>query len=154
MTRLFGRSLHGTRCNDSAPNGHWKTVTMLSSLRLDGSTETLAIDGPVNKAMFSAYIEQELAPTLRPGDSVIMDNLSAHKSESVRKSIEKRGATLRYLPPYSPDLNPIEKMWSKVKQLLRGIKARDFEELVRAIANALDKVTPQDAKGWFQSCGY
>jgi len=154
MTRLFGRVLHGFRCNDSTPCGHWNTVTMLSSMRLDASTEALVIDGPVNKEMFSAYIEKELAPTLRPGDIVIMDNLSAHKDETVRKNIEGRGATLKYLPPYSPDLNPIEKMWSKIKQLLRSAKARNHEELIKAIGDALDRVTPGDTTGWFQSCGY
>jgi transposase len=154
MTRLFGRALHGSRRNDSAPSGHWNTATMLSSIRFDASTEAIVIDGPVNKKMFAAYIEKELAPTLHPGDIVIMDNLSAHKDEAVRKSIESRGATLKYLPPYSPDLNPIEKMWSKIKQLLRSAKARDYEELIRAIGDALNRVTPDDAVGWFQSCGY
>jgi len=154
MVRLFGRALHGLRCNCSAPYGHWNTVTMLSSIRVNASTEALVIDGSVNKKMFAAYIEQELAPTLRPNDIVIMDNLSAHKNKSVRESIERRGATLRYLPPYSPDLNPIEKMWSKVKQLLRSAKARNYEKLVEAIGDALDRVTPSDALGWFQSCGY
>jgi transposase len=154
MTRLFGRALYGLRCNDSAPIGHWNTATMLSSIRLDASTEALVIDGSVNKDVFIAYIEQGLAPTLRPGDIVIMDNLSAHKNESVRKSIESRGATLKYLPPYSPDLNPIEKMWSKVKQLLRSVKARDYEELIKAVGDALDRVNSDDAAGWFQSCGY
>ena len=127
---------------------------MLSSIRHDGSTEAIVVDGPMNKAMFTAYIEQILAPSLQPGDIVIMDNLAAHKNESVRTIIASKGATLLYLPPYSPDLNPIEKMWSKVKQLLRGAKARGFEELIQAVANALDRVTPNDAKGWFTSCGY
>jgi len=154
MTRLYGRALHGLRCNDSAPVGNWNTVTILSSFRLDASTEALVIDGPVNKEMFCAYIEQELGPSLRPGDIVIMDNLSSHKDESVRKSIESREATLKYLPPYSPDLTPIEKMWSKIKQLLRGAKARDYEELIKAVGEALDRVTPDDAAGWFKSCGY
>jgi transposase len=121
---------------------------------LDRSTKALVIDAPVNKEMFSACIEQALAPTLRPGDIVIMDNLSAHKSDFVRKCIEERGATLKYLPPYSPDFNPIEKMWSKIKQLPRNSKAREFDELIRAIGVALDKVTPSDVAGWFRSCGY
>ncbi|MDL2271524.1 IS630 family transposase [Desulfovibrio sp. OttesenSCG-928-I05] len=123
MARLRGRSYGGSRCHASAPCGHWKTLTMLSSIRLDGSTECIVIDGAMDKAMFEQYIVQVLCPALRPNDIVIMDNLSAHKNPEVAVHIKNCGAELLYLPVYSPDLNPIENMWSKVKQLLRGTEA-------------------------------
>ena len=154
MTRLRGRSHAGSRCHGTAPNGHWKTITMLSSIRLDGTTECIVVDGAMDRTMFSAYIAQILCPILRPGDIVIMDNLSAHKTPDVARLIKERGADLLYLPAYSPDLNPIEKMWSKVKQLLRGMEARTYDALKQAIAKALDMVTADDAQGWFKSCGY
>ena len=127
---------------------------MLSSIRLDGTTECIVVDGAMDRTMFSAYIAQILCPILRPGDIVIMDNLSAHKAPDVARLIKERGADLLYLPAYSPDLNPIEKMWSKVKQLLRGMEARTYDALEQAIAKALDMVTTNDAQGWFKSCGY
>jgi transposase len=129
MVRLRGRSLAGTRCHASAPCGHWKTLTMLSSIRLDGSTECIVVDGAMDKAMFSEYINQILCPALRPNDIVILDNLSAHKNPKIAEYIKACGAELVYLPPYSPDLNPIENMWSKVKQLLRGMETRTYESL-------------------------
>ena len=124
MTRLYGRAHGGERCLDSAPCGHWETVTILSSIRLDGSTQSLVFEGAVDRKMFDAYIKEVLAPTLCPGDVVIMDNLNAHKSQEAYDEIRKRQAEVLFLPAYSPDFNPIEKMWSKVKQVLRGIKAR------------------------------
>jgi transposase len=154
MTRFRGRSLGGARCPASAPFGHWKTRTMLLSLRRDGTTECLVVDGAVDKAMFSAYIAQIRCPSLRPNDLVSMDNLSAHKNPDVARHIQKRGADLLYLPAYSPDLNPIEKMWSKVKQLIRGREARTYDALEQAIAQALDLVSASDATSWFKSCGY
>jgi len=154
MTRLRGRSRAGTRCHASAPCGHWKTLTMLSSIRLDGSTECIVTDGAMDKAMFSEYITQILCPTLRPNDIVIMDNLSAHKNPKIAEYIKERGADLVYLPPYSPDLNPIENMWSKVKQLLRGMEAQTYESLEKGIAKALDLVCEGDARSWFKNCGY
>lgn len=154
MTRLYGRAIKGKRCYDKAPDGRWKTVTVLSSIRLDGETESILFDGAVDRKMFDAYIEEVLAPTLRPGDIVIMDNLASHKSEKSIQLIESRSARCLFLPAYSPDLNPIEKMWSKVKQILRGLKARTREELFDATAKALSMVTANDAKGWFLSCGY
>jgi len=154
MTRLYGRAHGGERCLDSAPCGHWETVTILSSIRLDGSTESLVFEGAVDRKMFDAYIKEELAPTLHPGDVVIMDNLSAHKSLEAYDEIRKRQAEVLFLPAYSPDFNPIEKMWSKVKQILRGIKARTEEELFVATGTALDTITGSDAQGWFESCGY
>ena len=154
MTRLYGRSRHGKRCYDKVPDGRWETVTVLSSIRLDGESESVLFEGAVDRAMFDAYIEQILCPSLRPGDIVIMDNLRAHKSQAAQKFVESRSACYLFLPAYSPDFNPIEKMWSKVKQILRSLQARTHEELFDAVAKALNMVTADDAQGWFQSCGY
>jgi transposase len=154
MTRLYGRAHNGKRVWDSAPHGHWNATTMLGSLRLDGSNASMTLNGATDNIAFGVYIQQILAPTLRPGDKVIWDNLSAHRSGVARAAIEAVGAEILPLPPYSPDLNPIEKMWSKVKALLRGAKARTQEELHAAIGCALKAVTAEDAVGWFQSCGY
>jgi transposase len=154
MTRLYGRAQKGSRCVDSAPCGHWETVTILSSVRLDGTTEGVVFQGAVDRKMFDAYIKEILAPTLRPGDIVVMDNLNAHKSQDAYDAIRLRKAEVLFLPAYSPDLNPIEKMWSKVKQILRGIKPRTEEELIAATATALGAVNTHDAQGWFGSCGY
>lgn len=154
MTRLRGRSKKGKRCFGFAPHGHWSTTTMISSIRLDGSTQCLAIQGGTTKEVFREYVKSILCPALRPGDVVIADNLSAHKDAKAREAIESRGASIVFLPAYSPDFNPIEKMWSKVKERLRSLAPRTYEALIKAIGTALQSVTPQDAKGWFQSCGY
>jgi transposase len=154
MTRLRGRAKGGTRCVDDAPHGHWCATTMISSVRLDGTTACMAIDGATSAEVFREYVRQVLVPTLRPGDVVIFDNLSAHKDSDAANLIRAAGATALPLPAYSPDLNPIEKMWSKVKEFLRGAKARTFDTLLNAIAAALKTITAQDAQGWFQSCGY
>jgi len=154
MTRLRGRSKGGRRCHCFAPYGHWKTTTMLSSIRLDGTTACLAIEGGTSSEVFREYVKQILVPTLKSGDVVVADNLSAHKDTKAKEAIETAGAQIVFLPPYSPDFNPIEKMWSKVKEKLRSIGARTYESLLKAIAIALSSVTPQDAKGWFASCGY
>lgn len=154
MTRLRGRARGGERCTDYAPNGHWMTSTMIGALRLDGSTACMTIDGATTGEVFHAYVEHILAPTLRQGDIVILDNLSAHKNADAIRRIEEAGARVMPLPPYSPDLNPIEKMWSKIKECLRDAKARTQQALDNAIAYALTTVTPQDAQGWFDSCGY
>ena len=154
MTRLYGRAKQGQRAVEEAPSGHWCTTTMISSIRLDGSTACMAVDGATTKDIFIAYVRHILLPTLKAGDIVVLDNLSAHKNQETRDLIESVGAELWFLPPYSPDLNPIEKMWSKIKAILRTLKARTEESLINAIAQALDKVTAKDAKGWFQSCGY
>jgi len=127
---------------------------MISSLRLDGSTATMAIPGATDTEVFRAYVSEVLAPELRPGDIVIMDNLTPHKSATTLEVITSRGAQVRFLPAYSPDLNPIEKMWSKVKSLLRSAQARSVDDLICAIRDALAKVTAKDALGWFASCGY
>lgn len=154
MTRRYGRAIGGARCVGYAPNGHWKSMTMLSSIRVSGETECMVVDGALNKELFDAYIERFLCPTIKAGDIVIMDNLATHKSERAKKAIESRGASVWFLPPYSPDLNPIEHMWSKVKQLLRGLEKRTWDELEKGIAWALNKVSPKDAIGWFNNCGY
>jgi transposase len=127
---------------------------MISSIRLDGSTACMALEGTTDTESFRAYVAQVLAPTLRPGDIVVMDNLSPHKSDPTLALIRNAGAQVLFLPAYSPDLNPIEKMWSKVKGLLRAAEARTSTELVAAIGQALAKITRQDALGWFVSCGY
>jgi transposase len=154
MTRLYGRAKAGQRVIDNAPEGHWCTTTMISSVRLDGSTACMVVDGATDKEVFQAYVQHILLPTLKVGDIVVMDNLSSHKNNQVKTMIESAGAQLRFLPPYSPDLNPIEKMWSKIKAILRTLKARTEKALINAIAEALEAVTASDAKGWFESCGY
>ena len=127
---------------------------MMSSLRLDGTTACMALEGTADTESFRAYVEAVLVPTLRPGDTVVMDNLSPHKSDPTLTLILQAGAFVLFLPAYSPDLNPIEKMWSKIKNLLRAAEARTPADLITAIGQALAKVTPQDALGWFASCGY
>jgi len=154
MTRRYGRSFDGQRLVDATPHGHWCTTTMLSSIRLDGTTAAMVIEGATDAAVFQAYVRQVLIPTIRPGDIVVMDNLSSHKSVVIADAIEAAGAEVWFLPPYSPDFNPIEKMWSKIKAFLRAIKARMYEALLKAIAAAFKTVTVSDAIGWFESCGY
>lgn len=154
MTRLYGRAYKGARCHDAAPCGHWETVTILSSVRLDGTTESVLFEGAVDRKMFDEYIKEILAPQLRPGDILVMDNLNAHKSMLALELVQSCHAEMKFLPAYSPDLNPIEKMWSKVKQILRGLKPRTNDELFKATGTALGMVTSSDAQGWFESCGY
>ena len=154
MTRLRGRAKGGQRLVDSTPHGHWCTTTMFSSIRLDGSTACMAIDDATSAEVFREYVRQVLLPTLRPGDIVVLDNLSAHKDKEALALIASGGAEVWFLPPYSPDLNPIEKMWSKVKAFLRSAKARTFDALLDAISAALQTITPRDAQGWFSVCGY
>lgn len=149
MTRLRGRAPRGRRLLAKAPHGHWRTTTMISSVRLDGTTACMTIEGATDTAVFQAYVREILAPSLRPGDIVIMDNLGPHKNEQTLALIAAAGATARFLPAYSPDLNPIEMMWSKIKALLRASEARTAEQLHRAIAAALDQVRAQDPAGWF-----
>jgi transposase len=154
MTRQYGRARPGQRVVDCTPHGHWKTTTMLAGLRLDGPVAPMVIDSPTDADVFTAYVQQVLVPSLRPGDIVVADNLSPHKIPCIRALIESAGAELWYLPPYSPDLNPIEPMWSKVKAWLRKVKARTLDALIEAIADALSHVTAHDALGWFQHSGY
>lgn len=156
MTRLYGRAPVGERCVDHTPHGHWKTTTLLSAIRLDGviRNATVIIDGPMNSETFLAYTEQCLVPALKPDDVVVMDNLSSHKAVGVREAIESVGADLWYLPPYSPDFNPIEKLWSKVKAYLRRIAARGFDTIGHALADVLRTVSPTECGNYFNSCGY
>jgi len=154
MTRLRGRAPRGRRLLAKAPHGHWRTTTMISSVRLDGSTACMTIEGATDTAVFQAYVREILVPSLRPGDIVIMDNLAPHKNDQTVALITAGGASVRFLPAYSPDLNPIEMMWSKVKALLRATEARSAPDLQRAIAAALQRVSAQDALGWFAACGY
>ena len=154
MARLRGRALRGQRCRAAIPHGHWKTTTFTGALRLRGMTALMVLDGPMNRAAFQAYVEQVLVPTLRRGEVVIMDNLPAHKGGEVRRAIEAAGATLRYLPPYSPDLNPIEKAFSKLKAILRKAAARTIDGLWDAIRDALPHFTPQHCASHFTAAGY
>jgi len=156
MTRLYGRAPIGDRCNDYTPHGHWKTTTLLSAIRLDGVIEpaTVIYNGPINRVTFEGYVQQYLTPSLRAGDVVVMDNLAAHKSSAVIEAIHSADATVWYLPPYSPDLNPIEKLWSKVKAYLRRIAARTFDAIGQALVNVLQTVDPTECANYFTSCGY
>lgn len=154
MTPLYGRNFDGARLVDASPAARWETTTMVGALRCDGVGACMALQGPLDGASFEQYVEQVLCPTLRPGDVVVLDNLSSHKSERARKAIEACDARMIWLPAYSPDFNPIEKMWSKIKQFLRRTKARAQDALFDAISAALDTVTPSDAQAWFRSCGY
>lgn len=154
MTRRYARAPRGQRAVEHAPAGHWRTTTMLCALRIDRIEAPLAIEGAMDSMVFRGYVQRMLLPTLRPGDVVVMDNLSPHKTTGVQNAIEAAGATLRYLPPYSPDFNPIEFMWSKVKQHLRSAAARTHPRLVHAIGDALRRVTPNDCRGFFNGYGY
>jgi transposase len=149
MTRLYARSVAGERISESTPGGHWKILTILGAMSLRGIVASMTIEEATDGDIFLAYVEHILCPALRPGDVVVMDNLSSHKIKGVRELIEKVGAEVLYLPPYSPDLNPIEKAWSKLKQLLRCAKARTSETLQQAIAEAIRLITPDNAKAWF-----
>ena len=154
ITRLYGRSFGGQRLVDAAPHGHWCTTTMLSAMRLDGSTAAMVIEEPTDADVFEAYVGQVLTRSLRPGDIVVMDNLPPHRKPSVISTIEAAGAVVWFLPPYSPDFNPIEKMWSNIKAYLRKVKARTPEALFDAIGAALLTISASDAFNWCASCGY
>ena len=154
MTRLYGWGLIGERVIDSVPHGHWKTCTMLAAIRLTGPLAAVTIDAAVNADAFVLWATEVLAPQLQRGDVVVMDNLPAHKVHGVAEAIEAVGASLRYLPPYSPDFNPIENMWSKVKSSLRVSAARTLDALGTAIDQALASVTPNDCRGFFSNSGY
>jgi transposase len=154
MTRTRGRAPRGERVYGSAPHGHWKITTMIGAIRLSGIAAVMTVDSPTDSDVFRAFVERVLVPGLNPGDVVVMDNLSPHKAIGVQERIEAVGAELWYLPPYSPDYNPIEKCWSKVKEFLRSQKARTQRKLERAIAKALRAVNTSDTQGWFKECGY
>lgn len=154
MVRRYGRARRGERLDGSAPYGHWKTTTFVAGLRHDGLTAPFVLDGPINGEWFRAYVEQVLAPTLLPDDIVIMDNLPSHKVKGVREAIQARDAALLYLPPYSPDLNPIEQVFAKFKALLRTEAARTVEALWRAIGRLLDRFKPGECANYLANSGY
>jgi transposase len=154
MTRTHGRAPRGVRVIDPVPAGHWATTTMISAIRTSGPFAPALVRGATDTDVFLAYVEHALVPGLTAGDVVILDNLPPHKSPRVRELIEAVGARVLYLPPYSPDYNPIENMWSKVKQHLRSAAARTFEALQEAVWSGLDRVTPGDCVGFFRHCGY
>ena len=154
MTRLYGRSPVGERATDSTPLSGWHSFTMLSAVRWDGPFAPLLLDGALDGDSFTAWVEQMLIPELRPGDVVVMDNLPTHRVGAVSRLLEKSEHRLLYLPPYSPDLNPIEAMWSKVKSVLRSLKARTWDELLSAMAIVLKTITRSDCTGYFRHCGY
>jgi transposase len=154
MARLRGRAKRGQRCRAPVPHGHWKTTTFTGALRLSGMTAPMVLDGPMNGDAFLAYVEQVLVPTLIPGDLVVMDNLPAHRRAGVRAAIEAADARLRFLPPYSPDFNPIENAFAKLKAFLRKAATRTIDDLWRAIGDALPKFTPQECANYFTAAGY
>ena len=154
MTRLRGRAPRGKRLIDKTPHGHWKTTTLIAALGVRGMRCSTVVDGAVNGDIFEAFVEQVLVPDLRSDDVVVMDNLSSHKRHRIRELIEAAGARLVFLPPYSPDLNPIELVFAKVKQLLRSLACRTRDALWKAMQSVLDQVVPSDAVNCFKHCGY
>jgi transposase len=154
MARLRGRAKRGQRCRAAVPHGHWKTTTFTGALRLSGMTAPMVLDGPMTREAFRAYVEQVLVPTLQTGEIVIMDNLPAHKPASVRAAIEAAGASLRYLPQYSPDLNPIENAFAQLKAFLRKTVARSVDDLWNAIRDALPSFTLTECANYFTAAGY
>ena len=150
MTRLYGRALGGRRIHEATPGGHWKILTILGAMSLRGMVATMTIEEATDTEIFLAYVEQVLCPALQSGDVVVMDNLSSHKVNGVRERIQQAGAEVLYLPPYSPDLNPIEQAWAKLKQWLRSAKARTPEALDHALAEALQLITAENAQAWFR----
>ncbi len=154
MTRLYGRAPPGRRVVESVPQNYGENVSMLAAISVAGVSAPMTITGAVDGLVFLEYVKQVLCPTLAEGETVVMDNLSAHKIAGVRQAIEAKGARLLYLPPYSPDLNPIEKCWAKIKTYLRKAKARTYETLTAALKEALLTITTADIRGWFASCGY
>ena len=154
MTRMWGRAPRGERVHEATPDGRWQVLTTLGTMSLRGMEAVMTIPSATDGDVFRAYVEQVLCPTLQSGDVLVMDNLSAHKVAGIRELIQARGAQLIYLPPYSPDLNPIEQAWSKFKQFLRAAKARTSQALDEAITEALKTITPTNANAWFRHCGY
>jgi len=154
MARRYGRAPRGERCRAPVPHGHWKTTTFVGALRLEGITAPMVLDRAMYGVAFLAYVEQVLVPTLTPGDIVIMDNLPAHKPAAVRHAIEAAGAELRFLPPYSPDFNPIEMAFSKLKAFLKKTAARSIDDLWDAIAIGIDTFTPIECQNYFAAAGY
>jgi len=154
MARRHGRAPRGQRLRVGVPHGHWKTTTFVAGLRLDGIAAPFVLDGPINRTAFETYVERVLVPELKHGDIVIMDNLSSHKGPRVRELIETAGASLRYLPPYSPDFNPIENAFAKLKALLRKAAEHTIGGLWTAIGRLLDSFTPRECANYFAAAGY
>ncbi len=154
MTRLRGRAPRGKRLVDKIPHGHWMTTTLIAALGVEGMRCSTVVDGAINREVFEAFVEHVLVPELKPADVVVMDNLSSHKGGRIRQLIEDTGAELRYLPPYSPDLNPIELVFSKIKQLMRTLAHRTKEALWRSMQTVLDAVSDSDAANCFRHAGY
>lgn len=154
MARRHGRCRRGERLRVGIPHGHWKTTTFVGALTLRGFVAPWVLDGPINREAFETYVEKVLVPDLRPGDVVIMDNLSSHKGDKVRDLIEAAGATLRFLPPYSPDFNPIENAFAKLKALLRKAGERTVDDLWSTIVRLIDQFTPTECRNYFAAAGY
>lgn len=154
MTRLWGRALRGERLVDYVPHGHWKTTTFVGALRQGALTAPMVADGPINGPLFLAYVRQVLVPTLKPGDTVVMDNLGSHKVAGVEEAIQAAGARILYLPPYSPDFNPIEQVFSKLKALLRAAGERTVEDLWHCIGELIERFSPDECNRYFRHCGY
>jgi transposase len=154
LLRRYGRSPCGDRLHDHTPCGHWETHTVIAGLRLDGLTAPAVFNGPIDTSSFLAYVEQVLAPSLRPGDVVVLDNLAVHKDDAVRARIEAVGASLRFLPPYSPDFNPIEQAFAKLKAFLRAARPRTFDQVTTLVAAALTLYSPEECANYIRHCGY
>jgi transposase len=154
LGRLYGRAPRGERLVEAVPHGHWQTTTFLAGLRLSGLTAPLVVDGALDGPLFRAYVEQQLAPALGPGDIVVMDNLAGHKVAGVREAVERAGARVVYLPPYSPDYNPIELAFSKLKRLVRSGAERTVDGLWARLGRALDEFSPRECRNYFRHCGY
>lgn len=154
MVRTHGWGPRGKRVRGSAPHGHWRTMTFLAALRSDRIDAPYVLDGPINGATFTAWVEQCLVPTLKPGDVVVMDNLGSHKGKAVRQAIRRARAHLLFLPPYSPDLNPIEQVFAKLKTLLRKAAERSIETVWKRIGQLLDHFPPAECANYLRNCGY
>lgn len=154
ISRLRGWAAGGERLVEAVPGGHWRTSTLVHAVALDGTRAAMVLDGPINSVCFAGFCEHFLAPALRPGDLVVLDNLSSHKSSAAVAAIEGAGARLVYLPPYSPDLNPIENLFSKIKQLIRGFRPHTWRQIIQATKHALLSITYEDIANTFLHCGY
>jgi transposase len=154
MTRRYGRALNGARVEEGVPAGRWRTLTVLGAVSISGWVATMSIEAPTDGEVFLAYLDHVLCPQLKPGQLVVMDNLGAHKVDGVRERIEQTGASLCYLPPYSPDFNPIEKCWAQVKQRLRTLKSRSVVALQHALPEALATLKSDNTANYFRHCGY
>jgi transposase len=154
LLRRYGRSPRGTRLHDHTPCSHWETQTVIAALRVDGVTAPAVFDGPIDTPSFLAYVEQILAPALRPGDVVVLDNLAVHKQPEVHAAIAAVGAQVRFLPPYSPDLNPIEQAFAKLKAFLRAARPRTFDRVVELVGIALELFSPTECRNYVGHCGY